>query len=413
MARFILHSDLNNFYASVECLYNPSIRNKAVAVVGDEEKRHGIVLAKNGIAKKYGVKTGDTIWEAKQKCLEELVCVTANFERYYYVSGLVKEIYRQYTDRVESFGIDEAWIDVSDRVKTFDEAFKLAETIRKRVIEEVGVTVSVGVSYNKIFAKLGSDLKKPNATTLITPSNYKDLVWKLPVSDLLYVGRATTEKLNKAGIKTIGNLAETPVEILKSMLGKNGETLHVFANGNDATPVKKFNELDQIKSVGNSTTCPKDLTNNAEVRALICILSESVAKRLRDKNLWCGTVCLWVKTNDLKSFEVMHKLNYPTNLAGVIAEQVYALFNFDWSQTIRAIGVRVTGLGEKPLQYNLFNNEQTMQKQERFESVVDNLRGRFGYNIIKRGSVCAISDFSKINPEHITHIIHPVSYFKS
>lgn len=412
MSRFILHSDLNNFYASVECLYNPSIRNKAVAVVGDADKRHGIVLAKNYIAKSYGIKTGDTVWEAKQKCSEELVCVTANFERYYYVSKLVKQMYREYTNRVESFGIDEAWLDVSDCVKDFEGAFELAEKIRKRVISEFGLTVSIGVSYNKIFAKLGSDLKKPNATTMITKQNYKNLVWNLPVADLLYVGRATKQKLNKAGIFTIGQLAQTPLNILKSMFGKNGETLHTFANGEDVSVVKIYNEKEQIKSIGNSTTCPRDLKTNDEVRAIISILAESVARRLRDKNLWCNTVCLSIKTNDLKTFETMHKIEYPTNLASVISGECYKLFNHNWQKTIRAVGVRVTGLGEKPVQYNLFNNEQTMQKKEKFEMVVDALRGRFGYNIIKRGSVCASKDLKELNPENVVHSIHPLSFFK-
>lgn len=412
MPRFILHSDLNNFYASVECLYNPDLRNKAVAVVGDEEKRHGIVLAKNYNAKKYGVKTGDTIWEAKQKCLEELVCVTANFDRYYYVSKLVKDMYRTYTDKVESFGIDEAWLDVSDRVKTFEEAYVLAEKIRVRVIEEFGLTVSIGVSYNKIFAKLGSDLKKPNAVTLITPDNYQSLVWKLPCEDLLYVGRATQTKLNKMGINTIGDLANTNVEILKSVLGKNGETLHTFANGLDATPVAKYDDPQQIKSVGNSTTCPRDLKTNEEVKAVIIVLAESVARRMREKNLWCSTVCLGIKTSDLKSFEVSKKIEFSTNLASVIADECYKLFDYDWSQTIRAVGVRATNLTSEPnTQYNFFNNEQTNLKKEKFEKEIDKIRSRYGYNIIKRGSVCALK-LDDINPENITHTIHPVSYFK-
>lgn len=413
MSKFILHSDLNNFYASVECLYNPNLRNKAVAVVGDQEKRHGIVLAKNYIAKKYGVKTGDTVWEAKQKCREELICITANFDRYYYIAKLIKQMYGEYTDRVESFGIDEAWLDVSSRVKSFDEAYALAEKIRKRVIEEFGLTVSIGVSYNKIFAKLGSDLKKPNATSVITYDNYKNLVWNLPVSELLYVGKATNEKLNKVGISTIGQLAQTPVHILKSMLGKNGETLHVFANGCDCTEVKKVDEKETVKSVGNSTTCPRDLKTNEEVRAVICILAESVARRMRAKGLWCNTVCLWVKTNDLKWFEVMHKIEYPTNLASDISKECYKLFNFDWQNTIRAIGVRTTGLSERPVQYNFFYNEQTMQKKEKFETVIDGLRGRYGYNILKRGSVCVTNELKELNPEHVVHSIHPISYFKA
>lgn len=412
MSRFILHSDLNNFYASVECLYNPSLRNKAVAVVGDAEARHGIVLAKNYTAKKYGVKTGDTIWEAKQKCSEELVCVTANFERYYYISKLVKNMYREYTDKVESFGIDEAWLDVSGIVNSFEEAYNLADKIRKRVIEEFGLTVSVGVSFNKIFAKLGSDLKKPNAVTVITTENYKDIVWKLPVSDLLYVGASTTEKLNKMGINTIGDLANSQPNILRAVLGKNGEKLHTFANGNDSSVVKRYDEIDEVKSIGNSTTCPRDLKTNQEVRAIICVLSESVAKRMRAKNLWCNTVCLNIKTGDLKSFEVSKKIEFPTNLASVIADECYKLFDFDWSKTIRAIGVRVTGLSGEPMQYSLFNNAQSNKKKEVFENAIESIRSRYGYNIIKRGSVCALN-LEDINPENITHAIHPVSYFKN
>ena len=197
------------------------------------------------------------------------------------------------------------------------------------------------------------------------------------------------------------------------MLGKNGETLHTFACGEDKTEVKRWNEDEEIKSIGNSTTCPRNLKTNDEVRAIISVLSESVARRLRDKNLWANTVCLSIKTDDLISHDVMHKLEFPTNLASDIANEAFKLFKFDWSKTIRAVGVRATNLTEKPLQYNLFNSEQTMQKKEKFETVVDNLRGRFGYDIIKRGSVLAIDDFDEINPEHVTHTIHPVSFFKS
>ena len=286
MERFILHSDLNNFYASVESLYNPSIRNKAVAVVGDEEKRHGIVLAKNYIAKSYGVKTGDTVWEARQKCREELVCVPARFELYLYISKIVKSIYREYSDRVESFGIDEAWIDISHLARNFEEAEKIANNIRCRIIAEVGLTVSVGVSFNKIFAKLGSDLKKPNATVVITKDNYKDKVWSVPVEELLYVGRATKKKFEKGNIKTIGDLANTDLKYLKLTLGKMGETLHRFANGEDCSEVSKVTDAEKIKSFGNSTTCPIDLYNNEQVKSIIYMLAESVAERMKEKGFY-------------------------------------------------------------------------------------------------------------------------------
>lgn len=412
--RIIFHSDLNNFYASVECLYNPSIRNKAVVVVGDQEKRHGIVLAKNYIAKAYNIKTGDTIGQAKQKCEEELVCIKANFERYYYVSKLIKQMYREYTDRVESFGIDEAWLDVSERVKNYDEALELANKIRTRVIDEFGLTVSIGVSFNKIFAKLGSDLKKPNATTVITEQNFKDVVWKLPARDLLYVGTKTEQKLEKLGIKTIGDIAKTEDFVLRRTLGKNGAMLKVFAMGQDKTEVKRFDEHDEIKSVGNSTTCPHDLKTNEEVKAVIYILAENVARRMREKNLWCSVVCMGIKNNELNFNEKMKKLTYPTNLASDIANVCYELFleSFNWQSTVRLVSVRACGLCEKPAQYNMFINEQTMLKKENFEKVVESLRSRYGYNIITRGSVCVNSDFKELNPEHVTHIIHPQSYLK-
>lgn len=412
--RIIFHSDLNNFYASVECLYNPSIRNKAVVVVGDQEKRHGIVLAKNYIAKAYNIKTGDTIGEATRKCGEELVCVKASFERYYYVSKIIKKMYLEYTDKVESFGIDEAWLDVTERVNSYEEAIKLADKIRARVIDEFGLTVSIGISFNKIFAKLGSDLKKPNATTLITEQNFKDVVWSLPSRELLYVGNKTEQKLEKLGIKTIGDIANTNEVVLRRTLGKNGVMLKNFALGLDDSEVKRFDKHDPIKSVGNSTTCPHDLKTNEEVKAVIYILAENVARRMREKNFWCSVVCVCYKNNELQFTEKMKTLDFPTNLASDIAKVAYKLFleNFDWQSTIRAVGVRACGLCEKPKQYNMFVNEQTMLKKENFEKVVENLRSRFGYNIITRGSVCLNSDFKELNPEHVTHIIHPQSYLK-
>ena len=218
MGRYILHCDLNNFYASVESLFDVSVRNKPLVVVGDVEKRHGIVLAKNAIAKTKGVGTGDTVWEAKQKCGEDLVCKQARLGLYLEVSKLVKDIYREYSDRVESFGIDEAWIDISHLATTDEEAVKVADNIRSRVIAEVGLTISVGVSFNKVFAKLGSDLKKPNATVLISEKNFKEKIWNLPVKELLYVGRATYKKLEKANIRTIGELANTSDKYLSFSL---------------------------------------------------------------------------------------------------------------------------------------------------------------------------------------------------
>lgn len=410
MNRFILHCDLNNFYASVECLYNPTIRNKAVVVVGDQDKRHGIVLAKNYIAKKYNIKTGDTVYLAKQKCQEELITVTADFSKYQRVSKIVKDIYRGYTDRVESFGIDEAWLDITGRVKNFEQAVAFAEMLRKQIVEEIGITISVGVSFNKVFAKLGSDYKKPNATTLISPENYKEIVWKLPAEDLLYVGNKTKQLFKRFGINTIGDLARTDLSFIKKILGKVGETLWNFANGNDDSIVKKVGESTEIKSVGNSTTCPHDLTTIEEIKAVIYILSESVAQRLREKNLYGTTISLFIKDDSLSSFERQKSIETPTNLASDIAKICMELFttHFTWDRVVRCLGVRMSNFKEKSIQDTIFNDIKNFERKESMERTIENLRERFGYNIIKRGVVMGNEELADINPHDEVHKIHPV-----
>ena len=243
----ILHSDMNNFYASVEILYDPTLRDKPVAVAGDEEARHGIVLAKNDIAKRFGIRTGQVLWEARQQC-PGLVCIPAHYERYLAFSAQARDIYTSYTDQVESFGLDECWLDVTGSVGLFGEGPAIADDIRGRMKRELGLTVSVGVSFNKVFAKLGSDMKKPDATTVITPENYRDKAWSLPVSDLLYVGPATTRKLNQYGITTIGELAQADPDLLYWLLGKNGIMLHQFANGQDHSGVRRYYKRQEQKA---------------------------------------------------------------------------------------------------------------------------------------------------------------------
>ena len=414
MKRFILHSDLNNFYASVESLFRPEIRNKAVVVVGDEAKRHGIVLAKNYMAKSYNVKTGDTVWEARQKCKEELVCVPARLDLYLYISKLVKDIYREYSHRVESFGVDEAWIDISHIAKSFDEAKKIADSIRCRIIAEIGLTVSIGVSFNKIFAKLGSDMQKPNATVVITDQDYKYSVWKLPVEDLLYVGRATKKKFEKANIRTIGDLANTDIKYLKLTLGKMGETLWRFANGYDTSEVKQVADKEVIKSFGNSTTCPKDLNTNDQVKNVIYMLSESVVDRMSVGGYYATEVALWIKDSTLSSFDRQAKLSMPTNVSRDIANKAYELFlnNYNWELDIRAIGVRVSGLTDGKIQYDLFRNGDRLEKQQKLEKAIMGLRNRFGYGVIQRCSVLGYKELNSINLEGEKHIIHPVGFFR-
>ena len=414
MDRYILHSDLNNFYASVESLYDPNIRNKAVVVVGDEEKRHGIVLAKNYIAKSYGIKTGDTLWEARLKCGEELICKGARLDLYLKISKMVKDIYREYSDRVESFGIDEAWIDISHLASNSDEAVKIANNIRCRIIEELGLTVSIGVSFNKVFAKLGSDLEKPNATVLIDKDNYRSKVWPLGVGELLYVGRATLNKFEKAGIFTIGDLATADIKYLRLILGKVGEDLWRFANGLDNSEVSSIYSEEKIKSFGNSTTCPVDLIDNDQVKSIIYMLAESVAERMKHKNYYGTTISMWVKDRNLVSFERQAHLSNPTNVSYDIGRLAYELFltHYDWHTDVRAVGVRISGLTKGNIQCDIFNNDKLLIKHQQLENAIESLRARFGYDIIKRGNIMTYSELSPLNPQSDLHIIHPVGFFK-
>ena len=412
--RYILHSDLNNFYASVECLYNPAIKDKPVVVVGDAEKRHGVVLAKNMIAKKCGVKTGDVIYQARSKCGNDLVCVKADFDKYVQVSQQIKDVYREYTPLVESFGIDEAWLDISKLVNSFDEAYEFADKLRRRICKEFGLTVSIGVSYNKVYAKLGSDLKKPDAVTLIDNVNYQKLIYPLPCEDLLYVGHATKEKLHKNNIFTIGGIANADAKFMHKTFGKVGDMLVKFAKGLDDEPVVPDGQGEKVKSIGNSTTCPRDLRKDGEVKAIIYVLAEHVAMRMRKQGVYASGVSLWVRNERLESYEKHCTLPCSTNVAGDIAKACYQLFkdNYDWNCNVRAVGVRVFNLSEGNIQCSLFEPMENQQKRLKLEQTVENLRDKFGYNIIKRGNIMEDKDFNSIDPYEKQHSIHPVGYKK-
>lgn len=412
MNRTILHVDLNNFYASVECLYRPELRNKPVIVCGDVQARHGIVLAKNYPAKALGVKTGEAIWQAKQKC-PGLITVQADFKKYLRFSRMARAIYADYTDRIEPFGIDEAWLDVSGTGKIFGTGSDIANQIRQRMQDELGLTGSVGVSWNKIFAKLGSDMKKPNATTIITEENFRELVWPLPIGELLYVGRSTRRKFENRAIYTIGDLAKRDSSDLRLLLGVWGETLWHFANGLDSAPVRQTGEESLIKSIGNSTTTPRDLINNQDVKLIIYVLAESVAARLRKHGLKCRTISISIRSNDLISFERQGKLSRATFLSGDIAKKAMELFiaNYSWNNPIRSFGVRGIDLvtADSNTQLDLFDNSQL--DGEILAITVDNLRKRFGHYSIQRCSMLLDSPLTGFNPKE-DHVIHPVSYFK-
>ncbi len=411
MARTILHSDLNSFYASVECLYNPEIRDKPVAVAGDPEARHGIVLTKNQIAKQYGIITGEAIWQAKQKC-PGLVVVKPDYPKYLKFARMAREIYADYTGQIEPFGLDEAWLDVTGSRKGDGPA--IADEIRGRLAEELGITASVGVADNKIFAKLGSDMKKPDATTVITKANYRDKVWPLPAGDLLYVGRATQHKLYDRGIFTIGDIATCDREQLRAQLGKWGETLWTFANGLDGSPVACMGDEALIKSIGNSTTTPRDLVCEKDVHMTVCVLAESVAARLREHGFKCRTVQIHIRDNTLASFERQAKVKRPTQLASDIIPLAMELFrgNYRWERPIRSVGVRGSDLtdasGNKQLSF--LDDDMREDRRIRLESAVDKLRERFGHFAIQRAVMMDDRQLTGLNPKD-DHVIHPVSYF--
>lgn len=409
--RIILHSDLNNFYASVECLYHPEYRGKPLAVLGDPEARHGIVLAKNYEAKSRDVRTGDPKWMAEQKC-PGIVFVPPHYDLYMKHSRLVRQIYSEYTDQVEPYGLDECWLDVTGSTRLFGSGEEIADKIRKRVKSELGVSVSVGVSFNKIFAKLGSDLKKPDATTVIECDRFKEVVWPLPVKELLYVGRATHNKLKRRGISTIGDLANANPESLKFWLGKMGIVLWQFANGLDTSPVSNIGAKSLIKTVGNSTTAPRDLISDEDIRIILTVLCESVSARLREYGFICRTVQLGIRDNELEWIERQGKLEIPNRTAKSIFELSFALYKKHANgRPVRSLSVRACDLEPVDfMQLSLLPEARRLEKQEELESVVDGLRSRFGHFSVQRGIMLTDRKLSDLDPKG-EHIIHPMSFF--
>ena len=323
--RIIFHCDLNCFYASAELLDHPELRHLPVAVCGDPESRHGIILAKNEPAKGFGVKTAETIWQARKKC-PELVLLPAHHDKYRRLSRQVGEIYREYTDLVEPFGIDESWLDLTGSLHLFGgDAVALADGLRDRLRRELGLTISVGVSFNKVFAKLGSDYKKPDATTVITRENFRQIVWPLPVSDLLYVGRAATETFQRFGVKTIGDLAAFDRQALFTLLGKHGVQLHDYACGLDRSPVSPAAQQAPPKSVGNGFTFPRNLQGREDIRGGVTQLSDHVAARLRLCGMKCQGVSLAIRDPDFHDISRQMRLDTPTCLGRELAQAAMAL----------------------------------------------------------------------------------------
>ncbi|WP_297233457.1 DNA polymerase IV [uncultured Flavonifractor sp.] len=413
MGRHILHVDQNCFYASVEMQRHPELRDKPLAVCGSQEERHGIVLAANYIAKPYGVKTGMAVWQARQRC-PHLEILPPDMGEYIRFSQMAREIYEDYTDQIEPFGLDENWLDVTGSVGMFGSPMTIAKEISDRMKFELGITCSIGVADNKITAKLGSDYKKPDAITRIERDNYREIVYPLPVEDLLYVGPATSKKLRGLGISTIGRLAQAPLDTLTRKLGKMGTVLQTFALGLDPSPVQKSSHIPNIKSVGNSATTPRDMTCDSDVELMLLLLAESVASRIRELASRCTVVEVYVRDVELNSFCRQRKLEVPTCSSDEIARTAYRLFrqNYRWVRPLRSIGVRGAGLVEATAgtQLSLYPEETRRDKWERIDAAVDRLRQRYGYRSIQRARLFTDPLLGAINPKD-DHTVHPVGYF--
>ena len=387
--RIILHCDLNNFFASVSLLFNPTLVSLPVAVCGDKENRHGIVLAKNEIAKSFGVKTAEPIFEAKRKC-SELVILPPLMDKYQEYSKKARRIYERYTDMIEPFGIDECWLDVTGSTMLFGSGEEIAHKIRKDVKKELGVTISVGVSFNKVFAKLGSDMKKPDAVTVISKDNFKEKVWPLPASDLLFAGRKTAEKLRSCGVYTVGDLAVCSKVTLTRLLGKNGEALKNCALGLDNSPVATPTKEDKPKSVGRSVTCSHDFTDFDSVWATFLTLSQSVADTLRSHGLYATGVQVHIRTASLVVKEFSRTYPDSTNSAYTLAVRGIELLkeNYSFSEPLRSVGIRAIGLKgyETALQQDIFGDFKKKETEEKIENSIYELRKKFGKTSISRAS---------------------------
>lgn len=381
---------MNNFYASVECMLNPELRDKAIAVCGSVEERHGIVLAKNYKAKAFGVSTGEAIWQAKKKC-PDLTIVEPHYEQYMKFSQKVREIYGRYTDLIEPFGMDECWLDVTGS-RTMGTGFEIADEIRRTIKFELGLTISAGVSFNKIFAKLGSDMKKPDAITCIDYETFREQIWELPASDMLGVGNATEKVLSGYGIHTIGQLANAPESMLTGRLGKCGALIRCYANGEDNSPVKHTDYVSPVKSLGHGTTTMQDLENNAEVWSVMLDLVQDIGRRLKLHKKRAAGIAIHIRDNELHTKEWQCQFGMPTNSPTYLARTAFALFckSYRWELPIRSVTVRAINLVEEdvPVQLDLFCDIAKIEKQERLDAAIESIRSRFGKDAIKNAVLC-------------------------
>ncbi len=421
-SRAVLHVDMNCFYAGVEMAERPELRGLPVIVGGDEENRHGIVLTASYPAKRAGVKTGSALWEARRACPEAII-VPPRYGLYQRYSRLARTIYNEYTDLVEPFGLDECWLDVTDSAHLAGgSALLIAREISERIEEELGLTVSVGVSWNKIFAKFGSDHDKPDGLMEVTPQNVPRRVWPAPVRDLLYVGPATERKLLKLGVRTIGDLAQADSYILRRTLGKMGLVVQSFARGLDESPVRTYEpgiaDIEHVvKGVGNGITVPFDVEDAQTARQVIWLMGESVAQRLRAQGLAARTVAAWGRDfSTLASRSRQTTLERPTQLTSEICSTAADLLCSDWDfahgEKLRSLGVRASNLvpADTAVQLDLFGQEEKRLQALALDQTVDGLRSRFGNHAVRRLSELTNPRLSTLDPER-ENVVHPVSFF--
>lgn len=381
MERIIIHSDMNSCYASIECSLNPELKGKPVAVGGSVEDRHGIILAKTAEAKRYGVTTGEPIWQAQRKC-PDLIVVPPHFDIYARYSALARDIYRRYTDKIEPMGLDEAWCDITGSILLFGSVENITDGIREAFKDELGITVSIGVSYNKIFAKLGSDLAGIDEVVTITKENYKDTVWPLGVGSIMGVGRNTEKKLKGYGIYTVGDLAKTDSDWLKLTFGVIGEDLWRYANGYDNSRVMPDGYKREVKSIGHGVTCREDLTDDNEVWLAFLGLSQDVSRRLKTEGLTATAVQIAVRDTLLATKQYQCETSFPTQSAKDIAKTALKLFkeNYSWRYNVRALSVRAINLCDEnaPVQLDMIGEYKQRDKQKLIDDTVLELREKYG-----------------------------------
>ena len=387
--RVILHCDLNNFFASVSLLFNPTLRSVPVAVCGDKEQRHGIVLAKNELAKQFGIKTAEAIFEARAKC-PELVILPPMMDKYKEYSEKAHRIYEEYTDMIEPFGIDECWLDVTGSRLLFGSGEEIADKIRREIKQKLGITVSVGVSFNKVFAKLGSDMKKPDGITVISRENFREKIWRLPISDLLFVGRKTTDRLRSCGICTIGDAAVCSDEMLERLLGKNGLELKLYALGEDNSPVSRQHEKATPKSIGRSVTRQQDFKTPDEIWGMFLSLAREISDSLREQGLYAGGVQVHIRNAALSVKEFSRSYPDSVNGAKIIAERGMELLNehFGFTEPLRSVGLRAINLRgyQTAIQEDIFGDSEKRETEEKIESSIYELRKKFGSTSITRAA---------------------------